>query len=51
MVTTFVCSAGSRTKAVWNFLEKASRVDIKLAEFEHLFLKKNVVFLFGKGSH
>ena len=40
MVTTFVHSAGSRTKGVWNLIEKASRVDIRLAEMEHPSLKK-----------
>ena len=36
MVTTFVHSAGSRTKGVWKFLEKASR----LAKLEYPSLRK-----------
>ena len=40
MVTTFVRSAGRRTKGVWSLLEKASRADIRLAEMEHSSLKK-----------
>ena len=35
MVTTFVCSAGNRTKELWRFIEEASRTDIKLVELEH----------------
>ena len=40
IVTTFVCSAGSCTQGVWCFLEKASWVDIRLAELEHPSLTK-----------
>ena len=32
MVTTFVRSAGNRTKEFWRFIEEASRTDIRLAE-------------------
>ena len=39
MVTIFVGPAGSFIKAVWNFLEKASLVDIRLVELEHPSLK------------
>ena len=35
MVTTFVRSAGNRTKELWRFIEEASRTDIRLAETEH----------------
>ena len=35
MVTTFVCSAGNRTKELWHLIEEASRTDIRLAEMEH----------------
>ena len=47
IVTTFVCSAGSRTQ----FLEKASQTDtgVRLAELEHPFLKKMLSLLCGKG--
>ena len=39
MVTTFVRSAGNRTKVLWRFNEEASRTDIRLAEMEHPSLK------------
>ena len=32
MVTTFVHSAGNRTKELWQFIEEASRADMRLAE-------------------
>ena len=35
MVTTFVCSADTRTKELWRILEEASRTDISLAELKH----------------
>ena len=35
MVTTFVHSAGNRTKELWRLIEEASRVDIRLAEMKH----------------
>ena len=35
MVTTFVRSAGNRTKELWRFIEEASRTDIRLADLEH----------------
>ena len=35
MVTTFVCSAGNRTKELWQFIEEASRADMRLAEMGH----------------
>ena len=35
MVTTFVRSPGNRTKKLWQFIEEASRTDIRLAEMEH----------------
>ena len=35
MVTTFVRSAGNRTKELWQFIEKASRADMRLAEMGH----------------
>ena len=48
MVTTFVRSAGNRTKELWRFIEEASRADIRPTELEHP-LMKNVIFLFGQG--
>ena len=35
MVTTFVCSAGNRTNKLWQFIEEASRADMRLAEMGH----------------
>ena len=35
MVTTFVRSAGNRTKELLRFIEEASRTDIRLVEMEH----------------
>ena len=43
-VTTFVLPTGSRTKAVRNFLEKASRAEIMMAELEHPSLKNMLSF-------
>ena len=42
MVTTFVRSAGDRTRGVWKCLNTVSQTDlgIKLAELEHFSLKK-----------
>ena len=40
MVTTFVRSAGTRTREQWRFLEEASRMDIRLAGLEHPSLNK-----------
>ena len=39
MVTTFVRSAGNRTKELLRFIEEASRTDIRLAKIEHPSLK------------
>ena len=38
IVTTFARSVGSRTKAVWQWLEKATKIE--MAEMEHPSLKK-----------
>ena len=48
MVTTFVCSAGNRTKELWHFLEGASRADIMLADLHHQTLKKMLPFCSGR---
>ena len=50
MVTTFVRSAGDRTKGVWKFLSTACQTDtgIKLAELEHSSLKKCIPFCSGR---
>ena len=44
METTFNHSAGSHMKGVWRLLEKASQVNIRLAEMEPLSLKKALSF-------
>ena len=50
MVTTFVRSAGDRTKGVWKFLSTVCQTDtgIKLAELEHSSLKKCISFCSGR---
>ena len=50
MVTTFVRSAGDRTKGVWKFLSMVCQTDtgIKLAELEHSSLKKCIPFCSGR---
>ena len=35
MVTTFVRSAGNRTKELWQFIEEASRADVMSADMRH----------------
>ncbi len=50
MVTTFVRSAGDRTKGVWQFLNTVCQTDtgIKLAELEHSSLKKCLTYCSGR---
>ena len=50
MVTTFVRSAGDRTKDVWKFLSTVCQTDtgMKLAELEHSSLKKCITFCAGR---
>ena len=50
MVTTFVRSAGNRTKGVWKFLNMVCQTDLgmKLAELEHSSLKKCLPFYSGR---
>ena len=52
MVTTFVRSAGNRTKGVWKFLCTICQTDtgIKLVELEHSSLKKCIPFCSGRVS-
>ena len=42
MVTTFVCSAGSRTQFIWKFMKKANQINagVKQAELEYPLLEK-----------
>ena len=53
MVTTFVRSAGDRTKGVWKFLSTVCQTDtgMKLAELEHSSLKKCITFLCREGPY
>ena len=50
MVTTFLQSAGDRTRGVWKFLNTVCQTDlgIKLAELEHSSLKKCLLFCSGR---
>ena len=50
MGTTFVRSAGDRTKGVWKFLSTVCQTDtgIKLAELEHSSLKKCILYCSGR---
>ena len=49
MITTFIRSAGDRTKGVWQFLDSARQTDagVKLAELEHSSLKRCLQFCSG----
>ena len=40
MLTTFVRSAGNRTKELWHFIDEASQTDVILADFKNTMLKK-----------
>ena len=50
MVTTFIRSAGDRTKGVWKFLDTVRQTDtgVKLAELEHSSLKRCLPFCAGR---
>ena len=50
MVTTFIRSAGDRTKGVWKFLDTVRQTDtgVKLAELEHSSLKRCLPFCSGR---
>ena len=50
MVTTFVRSAGDRTRGTWKFLNTVCQTDlgIKLVELEHSSLKKCLPFCSGR---
>ena len=50
MVTTFIRSAGDRTKGVWKFLNTVRQTDtgVKLAELEHSSLKRCLPFCAGR---
>ena len=44
-VTTFVRTAGNRTRELWRFIQEASHADLRLAELEHSSLKKCFLFV------
>ena len=48
MLTTFVRSAGNRTKELWNFIDEASRADVMLANTKNAMLKKMLPFCSGR---
>ena len=48
MVTTFVRSAGDRTKGVWKFLSTVCQTVMKLAELEHSSVKKCIPYGSGR---
>ena len=52
MVTTFVRSAGDRTRGVWKFLDTVCQIDtgIRLAELEHSSLHRMLNFSAGRVS-
>ena len=48
MLTTFVRTAGNRTKELWNFIDEASRADVMLANTKNAMLKKMLPFCSGR---
>ena len=48
MLTTFVRSAGNRTKELWHFIDEASRTDVMLADVKNTMLKKMLPFCSGR---
>ena len=50
MVTTFVRSAGDRTRGVWKFLSTVCQTDtgMQLAELEHSSVKKCIPYCSGR---
>ena len=48
MLTTFVRSAGNRTKELWHFIDEASRTDVILADVKNTMLKKMLPFCSGR---
>ena len=47
-LTTFVRSAGNRTKELWNFIDEASRADVMLVDTKNPMLKKMLPFCSGR---
>ena len=48
MLTTFVRTAGGRTKELWQFIEEASRADVMLADTTNIMLKKMLPYCAGR---
>ena len=48
MLTTFVRSAGNRTKELWQFIEEASRADVMLADTRNNMLRKMLPYCAGR---
>ena len=50
MVTTFVCSAGDRSKGVWKFLDTVRQTDtgVELVGLEHSSLKRCLPYCSGR---
>ena len=48
MLTTFVRSAGNRTKELWHFIDEASRADVMLADTKNVMIKKMLPFCSGR---
>ena len=48
MLTTFVRTAGSRTKELWQFIEEASHADVMLADTTNTMLKKMLPYCAGR---
>ena len=47
-LTTFVSSAGNRTKELWNFIDEASWADVMLVDTKNAMLKKMLPFCAGR---
>ena len=48
MLTTFVRTAGNRTKELWQFIDDASRTDVMLADTKNSMLRKMLPFCSGR---
>ena len=48
MITTFVRTAGNRTKELWKFIDDASRTDVMLADTKNSMLRKMLPFCSGR---
>ena len=48
MLTTFIRSAGNRTKELWQFIDDTSRTDVMLADTKNSMLRKMLPFCSGR---